>query len=45
MSHRELMGDLEVDLATVPFGVVAKMSVSYEHRVVERCSEEMTGDT
>lgn len=47
------MGDLEVGLATVSFGVVARISVSYEYRVrgvpipevVERCSEEMTGDT
>ena len=52
MSPIELMGDLEVGLATVPFGVGARISVSYAHReggpipeVVERCSEEMTGDT
>lgn len=52
MSPIELMGDLEVGLATVPFRVGARISIPMSTgrggpipEVVERCSEEMTGDT
>lgn len=41
MSPIELMVDLEVGLATVPFGVVARISVSYEYR--ERVSYSRSG--